>query len=97
MSIYERLAIICNDKNKSRHLVFQVKYAQVQTLTHYAVIFCVKGIIKYIGFSPLWEALWTVMNSKKTEFATVLPGAIKLKLKNQMATNQVDKCEPGVR
>lgn len=33
------------------------------------------------------------MNSDKTEFVTVIPDAIKLKPKNQMATSQVVKCE----
>ena len=54
-------------------------------------------MLKYIGFFPLYAALWTIINSENIEFAMVMPDTIKLKTKNQMTTNHVVKCELGVR
>lgn len=78
-------------------LEFEMKFTQILQITHYTIIFCVKRMLKYIGFFLIYEALWTTINSENTEFATVMPDKIKLKTKNQMTTNHVVKCEFGVR
>ena len=74
-----------------------MKFAPILQITRYTIIFCVKRMLKYIGFFPLYAALWTIINSENIEFAMVMPDTIKLKTKNQMTTNHVVKCELGVR
>lgn len=36
---------------------FEMKFAQILQITHYTIIFCVKRMLKYIGFFLIYEAL----------------------------------------